>query len=102
MKKAKVYGLVPSNDQEDIKYIGATSKPLKTRLKGHRTKFKNPDSRNKNSELFLWGHNLYEKGLKPDIILVDEDVVDDIKFWEEHYINLFRCWGFNLLNSLVY
>jgi hypothetical protein len=43
----------------------------------------------------------HKKRLNKDIQLVELDVVDsnEWKFWESWYIDLFKSWGFNLLNK---
>src|SRR6478609_7654121 len=41
---------------------------------------------------------LISKGLKPAIELIDTCLVTETVFWENHYMCLFRSWGFKLLN----
>jgi hypothetical protein len=59
-------------------YIGKTLTPLETRLKHHKWKFKNSTLQ---------------------ISLIDEVLTEEWKFWEEWYIELFLCWGFNLYGN---
>ena len=59
-------------------YIGKTLTPLETRLKHHKWKFKNTNIQ---------------------ISLLDEVLTDEWKFWEEWYIELFVCWGFDLYGN---
>lgn len=86
----KVYILVnPENG--DIKYVGITNRSLLKRLKEHirASKYKKTYKDN-------WIQSLLSKGIKPEIELIDE--VQDYKFWEPHYIFLYRSWGFKLTN----
>ena len=55
-------------------YVGKTN-DLQQRLKNHKQKF------------------------KKNITIEEIDKVDDWKFWEIFYIDLFKSWGFNLLNK---
>jgi nitrous oxide reductase accessory protein NosL len=56
-------------------YVGETSQPLKYRLSHHKRKL---------------GNKIY-------IELIEE--VKDWRFWEKHYISLFKSWGFKLTNK---
>lgn len=58
-------------------YIGETSKSLKSRLTHHKRKF------------------------GQDVLIehVDDVSIETWRFWEKHYISLFRSWGFDLENK---
>lgn len=58
-------------------YVGETSVQLNSRNAHHKQKY----------------------GTTTQIELVDEVENDEWRFWEEHYISLFRSWGFNLKNK---
>ena len=45
-----------------------------------------------------WIKSLLSKNIKPEILLIDEVPEIEWKFWEKHYISLFKSWGFNLTN----
>jgi hypothetical protein len=87
----KVYFLSSPIDGS-IRYIGITSRSLDIRLKEHirNAKFRKTYKDN-------WVKSLIEKGLKPIIEIIDE--VIDYKFWESHYISLYKSWNFKLTNS---
>lgn len=75
MEKTYIYYL---SRKDDIPfYIGKTKNPVNIRLNSH--------------------NYLKEKGLKINVI--DEVNSSEWKFWEKHYISLFRSWGFNLENK---
>ncbi len=46
-------------------------------------------------------HRLYshKKTYGEDIMCFDLDEVENWKFWEKHYISLFKSWGFSLTNK---
>jgi hypothetical protein len=50
----------------------------------------------KSNNCVLWCKSLKDKGLKPILEIID--VVEDWKFWEPHYISLYKSWGFILKN----
>lgn len=89
MKKTFIYGLkCPITEQ--IRYIGKSDKP-KERYHNHMCD-KNDYHRNR------WIKSLKLKGLKPELVIIDE--VDNI-LWEEYeikYIKLFKSFGADLTN----
>lgn len=88
----KVYSLRCPIDGK-IKYIGSTKRMLKTRLSQHMNEIHL-------GEKGKWIALLRKKNLKPIIELVEFVSESDRKFWEFFYIELFRSWGFCLLNSI--
>lgn len=74
------------------KYIGQTRRTLYERLRSHKSQLKKTDKRTK------WIASLMEKGTPPVIELVHECPIEEIDFWESHYISLYRSWGFDLKN----
>lgn len=46
-----------------------------------------------------WINGLMKKGLSPEMSIIDQVSVDNVDFWEEHYISLYRSWGFDLTNK---
>lgn len=73
MEKRYIYCLEKNNIPF---YIGYT-KNIINRRNAHRTTF----------------------GLETEIVILDECSEYDKKFWETHYIHLFKSWGFILLNK---
>lgn len=72
-------------------YIGST-KNLRKRLSNHLC-----DTHNKSK--LNWTSELKNSGLGPIIEQIDEVPIAESNFWEEHYISLFKSWGFPLLNG---
>lgn len=76
-----------------IRYIGKTNN-LATRRSHHCSSYHN----RANTHKCNWVRSLLTKGLLPTLDVVDE--VDRYRsdFWEQHYISLYRSWGFRLTN----
>lgn len=95
MKRIKVYSLEdPTNSIP--RYIGITKNSLEIRLGGHIK-----SSKKKITHKDCWVASLNEKGLKPIIKLIDEVDYSEWKFWEKHYISLYKSWGFDLINHTI-
>jgi group I intron endonuclease len=75
-----------------VRYIGKSNNVAK-RLKQHIRRCKVEVSK-KNS----WLRGLLNKNLLPVIEILDEVPINEWIFWEQHYISLFKSWGFDLLN----
>lgn len=45
-----------------------------------------------------WVNSLKKKGLLPIMECIDEVPFNEWAFWEQHYISLYRSWGFRLVN----
>jgi hypothetical protein len=76
MKTTKIYYL-HRGDQIPI-YIGKTNSDVKTkRIIGHK----------------------YNLGKDTMMEIIDEVPISEWKFWEKHYISLYKSWGFTLLNK---
>ena len=91
MKSTYIYSL---NDPEtgQPRYIGKSNDP-QYRLTYHIGR------KEKKSKKESWIHSLKSKGLKPILEIIDEVPDKDWKFWEIHYISLYRSWGFSLTNG---
>lgn len=97
MVKIKIYYL--SNPiTNDVRYVGQTKQSLKKRLSKH---IVDSNTILKKTHNHSWIKSLLNKNLKPEIHLID--IVDEIDwvFWEQHYISLFKSWGFKLNNHTV-
>jgi len=46
-----------------------------------------------------WIKGLRNKNLKPVLGIIDEVLDEEAGFWEQHYISLFKSWGFRLTNG---
>lgn len=89
----KIYALLDPGTL-DPKYIGLTRRSLKERLSEH----------NKEKHICKktsWVQSLRAQGVRPIIELVDLVAVSEADFWEQHYISLYRSWGFDLKNSTL-
>lgn len=89
MEKVYIYALCDPIT-EAVKYIGKT-KDLNQRYSNHLR-------RNEHNRKSRWIQGLKKKGLKPILIVLDYVPVSDWDFWEQHYVFLYRSWGFNLHN----
>lgn len=89
----KIYILVdPISNQ--VRYVGKTCQSLSKRLNGHFFK----KSRTHTSS---WIKSLKSKNKIPIIELLDEVPEPEWIFWEQHYISLFKSWGYNLTNHSI-
>lgn len=75
----------------DVFYVGATSDKLYTRLSGHL-------SCKYNSRKYALISKIKDRGLRPEILLLDTVDHNEAGFFEQFYMDLFRSFGFNLLN----
>lgn len=91
MKNTFIYILIdPRNDQ--VRYVGKANN-TKQRLKNHC----NP-ARYRCTHKFNWIKSLRKENLKPILIIIDEVLKSEWKFWERYWISQFLSWGFNLTN----
>lgn len=88
----QIYVLIdPRNN--DIRYVGKTNNITK-RLVKHVCESKISTKSHKKA----WINQLLKLGLKPIIEVVDVISTDEWEFWEQHYISLYKSWGFKLTN----
>lgn len=87
-RKVYIYALSYNND---IRYIGRTFYITK-RFKSHISESKSSNSHKSN----------WIKKVK-DINIEILDICDESnhQFWEQHYISLYKSWGFKLLNKTI-
>lgn len=91
METTYIYALLdPVTDL--IRYVGKTNNP-KQRLKNHCN-----SARYRNTHKFNWIKQLRKQKLKPNLIILDEVLLKDWKFWEQYWISQCKTWGFNLVN----
>lgn len=81
--KCIVYGLVDPREPDVVRYVGATSKPLKVRLSGH-------CSHASNNLLRKWMARLSKAGIKPLIVPIEECEESDAARIEARWIGNFR------------
>jgi hypothetical protein len=82
-----------------VRYVGKSDNPEK-RLNSHiyETKTHPERSDHKNN----WIRSLLFMGVKPTVEIIDEISVDNWEFWELHYYQLYKSWGFDLTNDSRY
>lgn len=93
MKKTFIYTLVDPISGH-VRYVGKTDYP-DTRLKYHIKSIKVTKNKHKVS----WIKNLLTMKLKPILEIIDEVNYSEWEFWEQHYISLYKSWGFKLINK---
>lgn len=79
----------PFNGQ--VKYVGITTRTIEKRFKEH-LKCRNKTYRD------AWIKSVIKKGKLPVIETIDVVSGGEWKFWEQHYISLYKSWGFKLTN----
>jgi len=90
IKYTYIYSLIdPRNG--DIRYIGKTNN-TKLRLSNHLVEKHKTYKVN-------WIKSLKKINLKPILEILDKVLIEDWQFWEQHYISLYKSWGFKLTNS---
>jgi hypothetical protein len=91
-----IYALVdPVTDM--VRYIGQSIRPNE-RLASHIWYAKN--KRRRWNE--YWMFSVIKKGYIPIMEILHECKIDDLNFWEEHYIFLYKSWGFRLTNLSLF
>jgi hypothetical protein len=104
LKKLDLKSLIINNDEciiyslldpinNEVKYIGKTD-CIDRRYKQHlRSKSK--------SKVRSWIINICNKSMFPKLEIIDIVKKNEWAFWEQHYISLYKSWGFNLINSTI-
>lgn len=98
MKTTFIYILIDPLTNH-VRYVGKANDP-KERFKGH---MKESLKKNKDDEIIQnhkinWINKLKIKNLSPVLEIVDEVLDSEWRFWETHYISLYKSWGFDLVN----
>lgn len=88
-----IYVLIDPRTQQ-VRYVGKTNKP-KERLHKHIQSARLIKKPNRNMS---WVKSLLNVDLKPIMEVIDTVNDNDWKFWEMHYISLYKSWGFKLNN----
>lgn len=89
--QVKIYALInPINS--NVFYIGATSGKLYIRLSAHLT-CKN------NNRKYSMVTLIKSLGLRPEMLLLDTVNKRDAAFYEQFYMDLFRSFGFDIVNK---
>lgn len=80
----------------EVKYVGKTDYP-NNRLKGHIKDVNRKKCKNQHKK--AWIKNLLNLNSPPIFYVVDIVKFEEWTFWEQHYISLYKSWGFNLVNK---
>lgn len=75
---------------ESVRYIGKANDPRRRFATHLRDSYA--------SHKCTWVKGLLNKGTKPTMEIVDEVPISQWEFWEQHYMDLYRSWGFDLVN----
>lgn len=94
MKNVFIYALSDPRDNK-IRYIGKANNP-ETRYRNHYN-----SSRDKNTHKRNWINSIRKDGFRPELLILDEVPKNEWHYWEKFYINLFKTWGFNLVNYTI-
>lgn len=92
LKLTYIYALIDPRDDQ-VRYIGKANNP-KSRYINHFN-----SSRDKNTHKRNWINNIRKDGYRPELLILDEVLISEWKFWECYYISLFKTFGFKLTNS---
>ncbi len=77
------------------RYIGKTVN-VKKRLCAHIRRAKNKGNSTYKDN---WIRKLLSEGVEPVLVIVDKVEGKQSNFWEQHYISLYKSWGFSLTNG---
>lgn len=90
-----IYALSDPRTNE-VRYVGKAANPAK-RLQAHLSAFQLTQYRSRKNS---WLRSLLEKGLKPDLLIVDSDIpAEDLNEAEKFWIAVYRGWGVPLTNG---
>ena len=86
-------------DGLDIRYIGQT-KNFKNRIAQWRYQINHLDNKRERGPKLEWIKTvIFEKRKELQFLIIDQVEDSEGDLYEQHYISLFRSWGFELLNS---
>jgi hypothetical protein len=96
--KTYIYTLSDPRYKDCIRYVGKADNPKQRLTCGHLQSASLKTKTIKNS----WIKSLKKENLVPILDIIDEinyESSAEWKFWEQHYISLYKTWGFNLTNG---
>lgn len=92
MKTGTIYFLTDNNSGIP-KYVGQT---LNLRNRRNKHIFTSKTGSNLKDQ---WVDSVLKQGNLLEAVELEKVPVNEMDFWEQHYISLFRSWGFDLLNQ---
>lgn len=90
MEKTYIYALIY---EDVVKYIGKANNPVIRRKKHLR------ECKFKRTKKEKWIFSKLKEKEKIELLILDEVDENNWSFFEQHWISLFKSWGFNLLNG---
>lgn len=78
----------------EIRYVGKTDRDPAVRVAQHVN-----DAKNKRTHRGNWVRSLLNAGVRPVFEAVEEVPKKEWEFWEQHWIQQFKGWGFDLVNT---
>lgn len=87
----KIYTLTDP-DTNQVRYVGKSNNPVK---RYYRHYCYNETKTHKNH----WINKLIRENKKPILHVIDEVPITEWVFWETYWINQFKVWGFDLVNT---
>ncbi len=94
LKKICIYLLIDPR-YNNVRYIGQTNN-ISRRFREHLLEAKSGKNTHKNN----WIMSLIKNNLKPEIEIIELDLNNsEGDFWEQHYISLYKSFGFYLVNK---
>lgn len=84
----------------EVRYIGKSDN-VDLRFRNHlwEKPRKSPNGKLVTTHKLNWIQQLRKQGLKPTVDIIDTIPFTEWPFWECHYIDLYKSWGFNLTNT---
>lgn len=89
MRKVFIY-ILSDPDTLEVKYIGKTYRPQR--------RFNDHLKCNRNTKKDTWIKSILKNNKTPIFDIIDETNEVECDFWEQHWISLFKSWGFDLKN----
>lgn len=78
----------------EVRYVGKTDRDPTVRVAQHVN-----DAKNKHTHRGNWVRSLLNAGVRPVFEAVEEVPKSEWEFWEQHWIQQFKGWGFDLVNT---
>ena len=92
--KTFIYALIdPTTDK--IRYIGKSNNPKQRLLRHIKDVYKTISYKNS------WLRSLLSNNLYPELFILDEVSYEEWQFWEQHYISLYKYYGYTLTNMTI-
>lgn len=84
--------ILQDNKDSVVRYVGKATHPH-SRLYAHKNNIYKESTYRTN-----WIKSVQNKGSQISMFIVDEVPESEWRFWEKHYVDLYKSWGFKLTN----